>query len=90
MDKDLFLFRKFLSDEDNVLVKKCYIGAIDKLQTLYPGKRIITYDYRTLGIESDSLYCENGFDIYELGLVNDEIHAMKRQSDQQVLTFCID
>jgi hypothetical protein len=80
-------FRRFtLGDDDNVAAR-CLRGAMDKLHTLYPGKRITTYDNITLGVETDSLYSETGRDIYELGLVDDELPAMRCVRTGEVLTF---
>jgi hypothetical protein len=80
-------FRRFtLGDDDNVAAR-CLRGAVDKLQTLYPGKRITTYDNITLGVETDSLYSETGTDIYELGLVDEELSAMRCVRTGEVLTF---
>lgn len=86
---DLFKFRKFMADEDGYEVEQCHTAAIDKLQTLFPGKKITSYDNYTIGIETDSLYSDNGFDIYELGMVDEEIYAMRNTRDGEVLTFRI-
>lgn len=80
-------FRRFtLGDDDNVAAR-CLRGAMDKLHTLYPGKRITTYDNITLGVETDSLYSEIGTDIYELGLVDGEMPAMRCVRTDEVITF---
>lgn len=84
---DLFVFRKFMFDEDPVFLDHCREAAIEKLQTLFPGKRITQYDSLTLGIESDSLYSETGIDIYELGLVDYELPAFKNTTNEEVTTF---
>ena len=84
---DLFLFRPFTAADDDVLIGQCHAGAVEKLQTLFPGQRLTIYDLRTIGITSDSLYCPNGMDTFVLGMVDDELPAMRRESDQQVFTF---
>lgn len=84
---DLLHFKKFLSDADEQLVESCFKAAIDKLQTLYPGKKITTYGQTVIGIESDSLYADNGQEIYYLGVVDDELPALLRQSDNNLITF---
>lgn len=84
---DLFVFRKFHLDEDPAFLDACRTAAIEKLQTLFPGKRITTYDATTLGIETDSLYSETGIDIYELGLVDYELPAMRCTANDNVTTF---
>jgi hypothetical protein len=84
---DLLSFRRFALDDDGSLIARCCRGAMDKLQTLYPGKRITTYDNITLGVETDSLYSETGTDIYELGLVDEELSAMRCVRTGEVLTF---
>lgn len=86
-DNDLFVFRKFYLDEDTAELERCQRAAIDKLQTLYPGKRITAYDSLTLGIESDSLYSDTGIDTYELGTIDDEIYAIRNTRDGEVITF---
>lgn len=84
---DLFVFRKFLLDEGDAFVDACREAAIEKLQTLFPGKRIVIYDPMTLGIETDSLYSESGYDTYELGLVDAELPAMRCVENDNVTTF---
>lgn len=84
---DIFVFRKFTFDEDAAFVDECREAAIEKLQTLFPGKRITQYDSLTLGIESDSLYSETGIDIYELGMVDDELPAFRNTTNEEVTTF---
>ena len=60
-----------------------------KAQTLFPGKTITNYDPLTLGIETDSYYSETGTDIYELGMVDGEIPAVRNRRDGNVITFRI-
>lgn len=84
---DLFIFRKFMEDADETLVRSCHASAVDKLQTLYPGKRLTSYDSFTIGIETESYYSETGVDTYELGLVDDEIPALRNTRDGEVITF---
>ena len=84
---DFFVFSKFYCDEEQSKMEKYCSAALDKLQTLYPGKKITQHNYNTLRIESDSLYAENGIDIYELGLIDEEIPAMRRTRDSEIITF---
>lgn len=84
---DLFTFRRFLLDEDEHDVTLLRAAAVDKLQTLYPGKRLTCYDDLTIGIETDSLYSDTGIDIYDLGLVDGEIPAVCNRRTDEVLTF---
>lgn len=84
---DLFVFRRFRLDESPAYLAQCREAAIEKLQTLFPGKRITIYDDVTLGIESDSLYSDTGIDTYELGLVDDELPAMRCAANDLVTTF---
>ncbi len=87
MTEDLFVFKKFMADADPSQMERYYHAAMDKLQILYPGKRITSYDYQTIGIESDSVYSDTGVDIYELGMIDDEVPALRRQRDDHVITF---
>lgn len=91
MDKaeNIFVFRKFMMDEEEFDVESCHQAAIDKLQTLYPNKSIISYDTYTLGIETDSLYSETGIDTYELGSIDWEIPAIRNTCDGEINTFRI-
>jgi hypothetical protein len=84
---DFFVFSKFYSDEEQDKMEKYCSAAFDKLQTLYPGKKIMQQGHTTLCIESDSLYAEKGIDTYEIGLINGEIPAMCRTRDSEVITF---
>lgn len=84
---DLLVFRKFSLDESPSFLDRCREAAVEKLQTLFPGKRITEYDSTTLGIETDSLYSETGIDIYELGMVDDELPAMRCTANDNVTTF---
>ncbi len=84
---DLFVFNRFNEGDDEQLVSDCHQGAVDKLQTLFPGKRITTYDRITIGIETDSYYSETGIDTYELGMVDGEVPAIRNTRDGEVLTF---
>ena len=84
---DLFIFRRFRLDEAPDFLDACREAAIEKLQTLFPGKRITVYDPTTLGIETDSLYSDTGIDTYELGLVDDELPAMRCTANDNVTTF---
>lgn len=84
---DVLVFRKFLLDEVSAETDRYLQAAVDKLQTLYPDRPVTRYDSLTLGISTDSLYSPTGYDTYELGLVDDEIPAIRNQRDGNVLTF---
>lgn len=86
-DNDIFVFRKYMLDDQTEDTDNCLHAAIDKLQTLYPDKRVIVYDNLTIGIETDSLYSDSGIDTYELGMVDDEINAIRNTRDGNVITF---
>ncbi|MBQ0047051.1 MAG: hypothetical protein KBT33_06005 [Prevotellaceae bacterium] len=88
-DNELLTFRKFRFDEESSETDLCREAAIDKLQTLFPGKRITIYDSFTFGIETDSLYSESGIDTYELGIIDDELYAIRNARDLNVFTFRI-
>ena len=85
--EDLLTFRRFTIGDEGECVESCCKGAVDKLQTLYPGKRITVYDSITLGMETDSLYSDTGVDVYELGLVDGELLAMRCVRTDEVVTF---
>ena len=84
---DVLVFRKFQIDQVGPRTDRYLEAAIDKLQTLYPSQSVTRYDSLTLGIGTDSLYSPTGIDIYELGMVDDEIPAIRNQRDGAVLTF---
>lgn len=88
-DNELLTFRKFRVDEESQETDLCREAAIDKLQTLFPGKKITVYDSFTFGIETDSLYSDTGIDTYELGIVDEELYAIRNARDLGVLTFRI-
>lgn len=87
--EDMFVFRRYPLDKttDTLEFAEYHQAAVDKLQTLYPGKQMTIYDRLTIGIETDSLYSDTGIDTYDLGFVDDEIPAMQCQRDGTVLTF---
>lgn len=87
MNDNLLQFRRFMMDTDAAEAAPYITAATEKLNTLFPGHRILLYDHLTLGVETDSLYSETGIDIYELGLVDGEIPAIRNQRDDTVLTF---
>ena len=84
---DLFVFHRFTEGDDDTFVTDCHQAALDKLQTLFPGKHLTVYDRLTIGIETDSWYSDTGTDTYELGLVDNEIPAIRNTRDGEVLTF---
>lgn len=83
----LLEFRRFDCSADYEYVHPYFTAALDKLHTLFPGKRVVTYDHMTLGVDSDFADSETGVDVYELGLVDGEVPAMRRISDGTVVTF---
>ncbi len=85
MESELLSFRKFYPGDADNIIHEVYDAAVDKLQTLYPGNRITQFDHYTIGIASDSLYSENGIDLYELGMVDEELYAMRRKRDGHVI-----
>ncbi|MCQ2266478.1 MAG: hypothetical protein MJZ40_02065 [Bacteroidaceae bacterium] len=84
---DLLVFRRFQLDELDGYTERCMAAAKDKLHTLFPAKHLVALDAVTLGIETDSLYSDTGIDTYELGLVDDELPAMRNTRDGSVITF---
>ena len=80
---DFFVFSKFYSDEEQDKMEKYCSAAFDKLQTLYPGKKIMQQGHTTLCIESDSLYAENGIDTYEIGLTRLRSHHLQGMSGEK-------
>ena len=88
-NSDILTFRKFRLDEESSETDLCREAAIDKLQTLFPGKKITVFDSFTFGIETDSLYSDTGIDTYELGIVDEELYAIRNTRDLNVLTLRI-
>lgn len=82
-----FEFQRFLVDEDPVFLGQCERAAREKLETLYPTKNIKAIDSFSITIESDSLYASDGCETYLIGLVDDEIPALQRTTDGQIITF---
>lgn len=82
-----FLFRRFLVDEDPSFLALCEQAAWEKLETLYPTKKIKAIDSFSITIESDSLYAVDGTETYLIGLVDDEVPALQRMTDGQIITF---
>lgn len=89
MSESIYTFRRFLLDSPDDKLSTCHLAALDKLQTLFPGRRITTYDLITFGIETDSYYSATGIDTYELGLIDDEIPALRNTRDGEIITFRI-
>lgn len=87
--EDLLEFKRFDCSAGYDYVHPYFVAALDKLHTLFPGKHVVTYDQTTLGVDSDFVDSETGVDVYELGLVDDEIPAMRRVRDGLVTTFRI-
>ena len=84
---ELFVFCRFLMDEDADLLQRVQEAAVEKLQTLFPGHRLVVYDALTLGIDTDSPMSETGVDLYETGLVDGEVPAMRNTRDGNVITL---
>lgn len=84
---ELFVFRRFLMDEDAGLLQRVQEAAVEKLQTLFPGHRLVVYDALTVGIDTDSPMSETGVDTYETGLVDGEVPAMRNTRDGHVITL---
>lgn len=82
---ELFIFHRLLIDDPRA--EDYHRHAIDKLQTLFPDKRITSYDLQTIGIETDSYYSETGTDTYEVGVVDDETPAIRNTRSDEVITF---
>ena len=87
MSDDLLVFRKFRLDTDSATLERHRAAAMEKLQTLYPGDRITAIDATTLCIATDAPYATDGFDLYDLGLVDGEIAAMRNRRTDEVVTF---
>ena len=84
---DSLIFTPFTLDAPPELLTACREAAMEKLQTLYPGKRLTVYGDLTLGIETDCLYCDTGIETYRLGLLDDELPALQCERTEEVLTF---
>ena len=87
MSDETLTFTPFLADADEDFLTACVHAAQDKLETLYPGKRILRADWHSILIETDSLYAPSGIESYRLGLLDDDYPALQRASDGQVITF---
>ena len=87
MSEELFVFRKFLPGECEDEIASLHDAAIEKLQTLFPGRRLTSYDLLDIGLETDCLYSETGTDSYELGLVDGEVPAIRNIRTDEVITF---
>lgn len=83
--EEIFLFRRFITETPETEAYHC--AAIEKLQTLYPHKKIKATDGLSIEIETDSLYCDSGIETYELGMINNELPALKCLSSGDVITF---
>ncbi len=86
---ELLVFRKFTAYHYGPELNKFMTAAIDKLQTLFPEKNITRYDDTTLGIETDYLYSDTGIDIYDLGMLDECVPALRRVRDDYIVTFRI-
>ena len=84
---DILVFTKYMMDCDAAVAARHMLAAVEKLLSLYPGKRVLQLDALTLTVETDSLYSDTGVDVYELGLVDKEIPAIRCVRDGRVITF---
>ena len=87
MSDDLLVFRKFRLDTDSAILERHRAAAMEKHQTLFPGDRITAIDATTLCIATDAPYATDGYDLYDLGLVDGEIAAMRNRRTDEVVTF---
>lgn len=87
MSDDLLVFRKFRLDTDSATLECHRAAALEKLHTLFPGDRLTAIDATTLCIATDAPYATDGFDLYDLGLVDGEIAAMRNRRTDEVVTF---
>lgn len=85
--EELLVFTRFMLDSDAAETAHYMEAAKEKLHTLYPDKRVVETSAVTLSVETDSLYSETGIDTYELGLVDNEIPAIRCERDGRVITF---
>ncbi len=84
---DIFVFRKFLPGEQTDKARLYLDAAVEKLQTMHPGCKVIIYDEHTIAIPRH----ENGEELetFVLGLVDGEIPAMQSVISDEVTTFRI-
>ncbi|MCI5450876.1 hypothetical protein MR532_03305 [bacterium] len=85
--EDIFVFRRFMTGD---IVDESHTyrdAAIEKLQTLFPGKRLTVYDDFTIGVED--VCCEGRFALHVLGLVDGEIPAIQNTESEEVITYRI-
>lgn len=82
-----FQFQRFQVDEDPDFLNQCEQAAREKLETLYPTKRIKAIDPYSITIESDSLYATDGYETYLIGMIDEEVPALQRTTDGQIFTF---
>lgn len=87
MGDEFVTFRKFLPNEDADLLAACEKGAKEKLETLYPLTRIKAIDSFSITIESDSLYAVDGYEVYLIGLIDEEVPALQRTTDGHIIPF---
>lgn len=87
MSEELLVFRKFRLDTDAETLELHRAAASEKLHTLFPGNRITATDATTFCIATDSPYSTTGYDLYDLGLVDGEVAAMRNQRTDEVITF---
>lgn len=87
MSDSLLQFRRLTEDEAGIDRDAFLQAALDKLQTLYPGKKTTVVGTTTISMETDSIYAENGMENYDIGLLDGEIPALRRMSDGEVFSF---
>lgn len=84
---DILTFTRFPLDSDAQMLDTHMRAAVDKLHTLFPGKKILIYDSLTIGVETDSFYSLTGMDTYTLGLLDGETPALYNTRDESIITF---
>lgn len=85
---NLFVFRRFFAaEQDETSCRAFQQAAVDKLQTLYPGQRILVLDENTIGVEDPESSSASGLILYDLGLVDEEIPAIMNRETEDTLTF---
>ena len=83
--EDPIKFRRLYIDDPRA--EEYHKAAVEKLQTLFPYKRITSFDVLTIGIQTDSPYSQTGTDTYQLGLIDDDTPAIRNCRDDQLITF---
>lgn len=80
---DIFVFRKFLPGEQTDKARLYLDAAVEKLQTMHPGCKVIVYDEHTIAM---SVHGEE-LETFVLEMVDAEIPAMQSVISDEVTTF---